>query len=478
MDKKKNLFLFFCKMVILTVIVMFATQIIPMILADSVLNYKYGTDFIAELFMALVILIVMLIFKNQYVFTEKKEKFWKSLLVGTPILVVAFIILVVNSISIKEVTLPNFINLVLFSFSIGLAEELMCRGWIQNEFIERFGSNRKQVITSICLSGLVFGFLHLTNMFAGQGVFETLMQVLQTTSIGILLGAIYYRTKNIWSVIFMHGFYDLAIMLGDVNLLRDCSVNTVISTEMQMYNLVMSLILVAYYILSAVVILRKTKVNQLVEEKEHINVSFKNKENKLNKIIYVVLGLLLIISFIPVEPEGYEDYSVCYEYESKKIEEYTMHYQSRDEYKMYFVKDNIDLSRTIYEYVLFMDEETGEVGIEDKTLNEKYMSNGEYIYQYEVIENIDSYIILMFGNNDAYGSTVYYGVVQKNELTEDGSFIKSKIEKLEEYKLPTINDIGYLTYGDEDYNYPLMISTVGDKFIIDETGSLFVLSGE
>lgn len=478
MDKKKNLFLFFCKMVILTVIVMFAAQIIPMILADSVLNYKYGTDFIAELFMALVILIVMLIFKNQYVFTEKKEKFWKSLLVGTPILVVAFIILVANSISIKEVTLPNFINLVLFSFSIGLAEELMCRGWIQNEFIERFGSNRKQVITSICLSGLVFGFLHLTNMFAGQGVFETLMQVLQTTSIGILLGAIYYRTKNIWSVIFMHGFYDLAIMLGDVNLLRDCSVNTVISTEMQMYNLVMSLVLVAYYILSAVVILRKSKVNQLVEEKEHINVSFKNKENKLNRIIYVVLVLLLIISFIPVEPEGYEDYSVCYEYESKKIEEYTMHYQSRDEFKMYFVKDNIDLSRTIYEYVLFMDEETGEVGIEDKTLNEKYMSNGEYIYQYEVIENIDSYIILMFGNNDAYGSTVYYGVVQKNELTEDGSFIKSKMEKLEEYKLPTINDIGYLTYGDEDYNYPLMISTVGDKFIIDETGSLFVLNRE
>lgn len=478
MDKKKNLFLFFCKMVVLTVVVMFAAQIIPMVLADSVLNYKYGTDFIAELFMALVILIVMLVFKNQYVFTEKKEKFWNSLLVGTPILIVAFIILVANSISIKEVTLPNFINLVLFSFSIGLAEELMCRGWIQNEFIERFGSNRKQVITSICLSGLVFGFLHLTNMFAGQGVFETFMQVLQTTSIGILLGAIYYRTKNIWSVIFMHGFYDLAIMLGDVNLLRDCSVNTVISTEMQMYNLVMSLVLVAYYILSAVVILRKSKVNPLVEEKEHINVAFKNKENKLNKIIYVVLGLLLIISFIPVEPEGYEDYSVCYEYESKKIEEYTMHYQSRDEFKMYFVKDNIDLSRTIYEYVLFMDEETGEVGIEDKTLNKKYMSNGEYIYQYEVIENVDSYIILMFGNNDAYGSTVYYGVVHKNELTEDGNFIKSKIEKLEEYKLPTINDIGYLTYDDEDYNYPLMISTVGDKFIIDETGSLFVLSGE
>ena len=44
-----------------------------------------------------------------------------------------------------------------------------------------------------------------------QTLFETIMQVLQTTSVGILLGAIYFRTKNIWSVVALHGFYDFAI---------------------------------------------------------------------------------------------------------------------------------------------------------------------------------------------------------------------------------------------------------------------------
>lgn len=477
MGKKKNLFLFFCKMVILTILVMFAAQIIPMILADSVLNYKYGTDFIGEMFMALVIIVVMLLFKNHYVFTEKKEKFWKSLVVGMPILIVAFIIFIANVISVGEVSLPNVINLVLFTFAIGLAEELMCRGWIQNEFIERFGASRKQVITSICLSGLVFGFLHLTNVFVGQGVFETLMQVLQTTSIGILLGAIYYRTKNIWSVVFIHGFYDFAIMLGEINLLRDCSTNTVISTEMQVYNVVMSLVLVAYYILAAVLILRKSKINKLVAEKETVNAAVKEKEARQNKIIYVVLLVLLVISFLPIEPEGYEDYYVCYEYEEIEIDEYETHYIHDDEFEMSFVEVNPDLSQVVKEYVLFQDEETRKVGIDDKSLNKQYFVKSDSIYQYEIIENIDNYIILMYGDDDAYGSTVYYGVIPKNEMGSS-ELMEDKLGKLEEYKLPFVGELGYLTHEDSTYKYPLIVSSIDDKFIIDETGSLFLIENE
>lgn len=475
MEKKKNLFLFFCKMVFLTVVVMFAAQLIPMILSSSVLNFKYGTDFIAELFMALVILVVMLLFKNHYVFTEKKEKFWKSLLVGTPILIIALIILVLNVIDLGNVSTPNFINLVLFSFTIGFAEELMCRGWIQNEFIERFGSNRKQVITSICLSGLVFGFLHLTNVFAGQELFDTLMQVLQTTAVGILLGSIYYRTKNIWSVVFIHGFYDFAIMLGEVNALRDCTTNGAVSIEVQIFNIVTSLLLVVYYILATVLILRKSKVNKLVTEKETVNTAIKEKEAKQNKIIYIVLAVILVLSFIPYEPKGYDKYVTCYEYVEKELEDYETHFFYKDEFEMRFVEVNPDLSQTIYEYVLYYNEDSDKVGINDKSLNRQYFVKSDAIYQYEVIENEESYVILLYGDDDAYGSTVYYGVIQKNEAMSTDGFIKGKLDKLEEYQLPTVREIGYLTHEESDYNYPLIVSSVGDLFIIDETGSLFVL---
>ena len=145
------------------------------------------------------------------------------------------------------------------------------------------------MITSICLSGLVFGFLHLTNVFAGQAMFETIMQVIQTTSVGILLGAIYYRTKNIWSVVALHGFYDFAIMLGEVNSLRDCSAASVVATEVKVYDTLISILLVLFYLLGAFIILRKSKINELVEEKEKVTASDLKKEVKTNRIVTGIL---------------------------------------------------------------------------------------------------------------------------------------------------------------------------------------------
>ena len=49
----------------------------------------------------------------------------------------------------------------------------------------------------IFFSGLIFGGMHITNVLYGQTLFDTLIQIAQATSVGVLLGAIYYRTKNI-----------------------------------------------------------------------------------------------------------------------------------------------------------------------------------------------------------------------------------------------------------------------------------------
>lgn len=475
MKKKNNLFVFFCKMVFLTVIVMFLSSLVPMILTSSVMNFKYGIDFIGEFFMALVILLVMLAFKNHYVFTEKKEKFWKSILIGAPILSIALVIFIGNALDVgKDANLFTVLNLVLFTFTIGVAEEFMCRGWIQNEFIERFGKNRKQVITSICLSGLVFGFLHLTNVFAGQTLFETIMQVLQTTSVGILLGAIYFRTKNIWSVVALHGFYDFAIMIGEVNSLRDCSAASVVATSAKVYDTVTSILLVLFYLLSAFIILRKSKVNSLVEEKEKVTAVDIKKETKTNRVVGAILAVLLLVVFLPLEPDNYEDSYVCYEYDKVEINEYVTHYSHKDEYVMRVIEDNFDNSQTIHEYILFTDEETGKVGIKDVALNEVTYVSSDNIYGYTVIENEETYNILMFGDEDTYGSVVYYGIIQKDEAISP-NYVSEKIDKIEEYMLPVVTDIGYLTKEDSNYNYPLIYSNVGDKFIIDETGSLYVL---
>ena len=54
----------------------------------------------------------MLLFKNSYVFTEKKMKFKDSVLLGIPMLVIIGISLYGNIMSLSEFNIFNFINLL------------------------------------------------------------------------------------------------------------------------------------------------------------------------------------------------------------------------------------------------------------------------------------------------------------------------------------------------------------------------------
>ncbi len=69
-------------------------------------------------------------------------------------------------------------------------------------FLEKYSSNKKEILISIIISGVVFGAVHLTNLLAGQDLLTTMMQFVQTTAIGILFGTVYYKTRNIWAMIF------------------------------------------------------------------------------------------------------------------------------------------------------------------------------------------------------------------------------------------------------------------------------------
>ena len=63
--------------------------------------------------------------------------------------------------------------------------------------------------------------MHITNVFAGQTLFETIIQIAQATCFGMVFGIIYYRTKNITLNIFLHGFYDFGISFATNNIYWD-----------------------------------------------------------------------------------------------------------------------------------------------------------------------------------------------------------------------------------------------------------------
>ena len=184
---------------------------------DAVTNYPQGTLVIGEAILASMVLIVMLLFKNAYVFTQKKEPLKVGLFYGRFYIIgIIFFSVIFGMGLIGSVSIKSLFNVFVGALLVGVCEEFLCRGWLLNEFLERYGDTKKGVWYSIIISGVIFGLIHLGNFFAGQDLVSTITQILNASAVGIVLGLIYYKTKNIWSVIVLHGLWDFSLFLGDL----------------------------------------------------------------------------------------------------------------------------------------------------------------------------------------------------------------------------------------------------------------------
>ena len=93
----------------------------------------------------------------------------------------------------------NFIDLVASCVMAPLVEEAICRGAIERRLLEKY----RNPWVGILISALIFSLLHFN--------FE---QGIQTG--GLLLGWVYYRTRNLWPCIFIHALNNiLATILPD-----------------------------------------------------------------------------------------------------------------------------------------------------------------------------------------------------------------------------------------------------------------------
>ena len=70
--KRKSIGRFFIKMfLIFTILDVFMMEFANIIVSNTSF-YKYGEDLLWEVFYAILVLVVMLLFHNSYVFTDKK----------------------------------------------------------------------------------------------------------------------------------------------------------------------------------------------------------------------------------------------------------------------------------------------------------------------------------------------------------------------------------------------------------------------
>lgn len=444
--KKRNIILFFFLMIIAMVTFDFLMDKIYPTISSMIIYGKYGRNVIIEAVCAFIILIVLLLFKNSYIFTEKKVNFINSLKVGGFVTIYATFLFAISlsEVAGSSININDIGSLVLFCILIGIFEEFLCRGWIQNEFIERFASTRKQVILSILLSALIFGGIHISNIWiGGQTVLETMAQIIQATGMGFLLGAIYYRTKNIWSVVFLHGYWDFAIFISEINIIKACSQGAT-PLSYKLVTLASSAIIATMYIVIGLYVLRKSKTQGYIEE-EHITEEelIKSKKNS-NYYIFGAIALHLSLLLLPM----IEVDEVCYDYEIKKIA-----YKEiiTPVYTEYTIEDlNLRLSIT----------KDAKLLIHNLNTEEKEYFDKNDVYNFIIIEEENKYKIMIRTINDFGSDTIIYysDFITKDNFNNEKNYLKAITNSFRVLDdAPTTNELKYL------------ISSNNQKFIVIET---------
>jgi membrane protease YdiL (CAAX protease family) len=159
----------------------------------------------------------------------------------------------------RNILISNILILLIYSISIGFAEELSIRGFLQSHLINRFGKTKKNVILSVFASALFFGFIHLIKF--DKGIYGELSQIGFATFIGVMFGFLLVITKRIYPLIIVHTIIDFVAKLDSTGL----PIKAKISESMSVENAIFIVLLASPCLFYGIFIMKK---NRLIKQTE------------------------------------------------------------------------------------------------------------------------------------------------------------------------------------------------------------------
>lgn len=458
--KKMNIVLF---TLIMLAIFLFVTEIIiygygGSTIYQAVTYYPQGKLVISETILAVMVLIVMLLFKNFYVFTQKKESIKTGLFYGLFYLIGAVLFMLLFGLGMGGFFSGlGLFNVFVGALLVGLCEEFLCRGWLLNEFLERYGDTKKGVWYSIIISGLIFGLIHLGNFFHGQDIVSTFTQIMNASATGIAFGLIYYKTRNIWSVIILHGLWDFSLFLGDVAPITE-SVETFSSFS------VMGIVFTILMILS-----------QLILIIPHIK-DIDAKPNTGRVIGCSIIGFVLYLVFLICTGLGIKS-GDTYEYDSIEIDNFAVIKDNYTDYKFEHTKENVttivdELGNTTpvvnkeeFSFKLTYNDQEN-ILLSNEITDSQIELECEELVDFIVLEDDEYFIVAYEDYRDKSNTYLYYAYLYKDDLSNSKDYLKNLKKNFKKYLLPERlslmiiedreEDKKYLTAYDVDYGYFLL----------------------
>lgn len=180
----------------------------------------YTEQMISELLAGIYAFAVLAWFGYAGILKEKGAGFLRSFYIGgflvgycIYMLVAQFYLQMMNTQRSLQ-PLPLILVFTATMFLVGWAEELVFRGVILNLLLDCFSKTQKGIVGAILLDGILFGAVHLTNIFSGVSILSACVQAVTAGLLGILFAAVYARSRNIWVVIIAHTLTDFASLMS------------------------------------------------------------------------------------------------------------------------------------------------------------------------------------------------------------------------------------------------------------------------
>lgn len=428
-------------------------------LFQNIYNYPFGSGVVGEAILAILVFLVMLLWKNSYVFTQKKEKFSKGLVYGTFYLTFGTIILLLNLLG-GDLNVRSIINLAIYCLLIGIYEEFLCRGWLLNEFLERYGKGNKSIFLCICVSGIIFGLLHSINVLSGDmSSVDVIVQVISAAASGIGFGTIYYKTKNIWSVVFLHAFWDFSIMLGETS--------TVTSVAMSVKG--SAIINLIFGILLAVVelgIIRPFK-------KDLVNSDPKKGKVIGNGIVLAIIYLVVMMSFGVVDSSKVGE---IYKFDKIDFKSTKITTDNLDTYRIKSIGDDLN-GITNYNYSLSYDKDSNSLVFTDEVSDDSVELCDDSLYDYILVNDGNRYILGYVYTDDASNHIFKYKFISDSDLVNSKSLLSSVKDNMKTY---AVSDVGELVTIEDGDNGDLYVAVKTDDygyFVLTDENKMSVYTG-
>lgn len=149
----------------------------------------------------------------------QKEGFTKGIIYGIPFIAIGLCAAFIGNIgmNIDQLEPISVAGILLFTINmlfVGINEEICMRSLILNNLILKYGKSKKEVYKAILISSVIFGVIHLVNIFFIPPV-TVVVQAINAASAGVLFSVIYICSKNIWATIAIHALVDwLSLFIG------------------------------------------------------------------------------------------------------------------------------------------------------------------------------------------------------------------------------------------------------------------------